>query len=143
MPMITIHSCVASHLSLLGISLHKPILNPHSSAVEFFNSSATLRRIPSASSPIRNSYVVNPNGKPNAAIRTCKTCKRQFDPLFNHPRACRFHTSHFGGETKSVHTGGTKDTPDSGKVLQCWHCCGSEDPLDPGCTAAPHLSYDE
>ncbi|OMO73413.1 Thymidylate kinase [Corchorus olitorius] len=71
----------------------------------------------------------------------------KFDPLLNHPRACRFHTAHFGGETKrkfeSVYAGGTMDTPDSGKVFQYWHCCGSEDPFDPGCTAAPHASYDD
>jgi len=34
-------------------------------------------------------------------------------------------------------------TPDSGQVFQYWHCCGSEDPFDPGCTAAPHSSYDD
>lgn len=59
---------------------------------------------------------------------------------FRHPSAC-------SGETKrkfeSVHSGGTMNTPDSGKVLQYWHCCGSEDPFDPGCTAAPHFSYDD
>ncbi|KAG2325293.1 hypothetical protein Bca4012_039782 [Brassica carinata] len=80
-------------------------------------------------------------------VRTCKNCKTQFDPILNHPRACRFHTAHFGGETKrkfeSVYTGGTMDTPNSGKVLQYWHCCGSEDPFDPGCTASPHSTYDD
>ncbi|KAG9449386.1 hypothetical protein H6P81_009351 [Aristolochia fimbriata] len=80
-------------------------------------------------------------------LKTCKICKRQFDPSLNHPRACRFHTAHYGGETKrkfeSVYSGGTMNTPDSGTVLQYWHCCGSEDPFDPGCTAAPHLSYDD
>lgn len=30
-------------------------------------------------------------------LRTCKNCKTQFDPLLNNPRACRFHTAHFGG----------------------------------------------
>nr|DAD31987.1 TPA_asm: hypothetical protein HUJ06_010838 [Nelumbo nucifera] len=35
------------------------------------------------------------------------------------------------------------DTPDSGKVFQYWHCCGSEDLFDPGCTASPHSSYDD
>ncbi|CBI33569.3 uncharacterized protein LOC100248486 [Vitis vinifera] len=83
----------------------------------------------------------------NQTLKTCKICKTQFDPLLNHPRACRFHTAHFGGETKrkfeSVYTGGTMNTPDSGQVLQYWHCCGSEDPFDPGCTAAPHSSYDD
>ncbi|CAM8888011.1 unnamed protein product [Rhodiola kirilowii] len=79
--------------------------------------------------------------------RTCKNCKGSFEPSLNHARACCFHTAHFGGETRrkfeSVHTGGTMDTPDSGKVLQYWHCCGSEDPFDPGCTSGPHYSYDE
>ncbi|KNA19574.1 hypothetical protein SOVF_060320 [Spinacia oleracea] len=80
-------------------------------------------------------------------LRTCKSCKTQFDPALNHPLACRFHTAHFGGETKrkfeSVYTGGTMNTPNSGQVLQYWHCCGSEDPFDPGCTSAPHSSYDD
>ncbi|KAD3640821.1 hypothetical protein R6Q59_003501 [Mikania micrantha] len=80
-------------------------------------------------------------------LRTCKLCKTQFDPSLNHPEACRFHTAHFGGETKrkfeSVYTGGTMNTPESGKVFQYWHCCGSEDPFDPGCTASPHSSYDD
>lgn len=51
------------------------------------------------------------------------------------------------GETKrkfeSVYSGGTMNTPDSGKVFQYWHCCASEDPFDPGCTASPHCSYDD
>ncbi|VVB09131.1 unnamed protein product [Arabis nemorensis] len=83
----------------------------------------------------------------SSTLRTCKNCKTQFDPLLNHPRACRFHTAHFGGETKrkfeSVYTGGTMDTPNSGQVLQYWHCCGSEDPFDSGCTASPHSTYDD
>lgn len=61
------------------------------------------------------------------------------------PFACNL--PFFKGETKrkfeSVYSGGTMDTPDSGRVFQYWHCCGSEDPFDPGCTAAPHSSYDE
>ncbi|KAG1346986.1 hypothetical protein COCNU_06G008150 [Cocos nucifera] len=84
---------------------------------------------------------------PGRVLKTCKNCKTQFDPSLNHPTACRFHTAHFGGETKrkfeSVYTGGTMNTPDSGKVFQYWHCCGSEDPFDAGCTAAPHCSYDD
>ncbi|XP_071696234.1 uncharacterized protein [Rutidosis leptorrhynchoides] len=80
-------------------------------------------------------------------LRTCKQCKTQYDPLLNHPQACRFHTAHFGGETKrkfeSVYSGGTMNTSESGKVFQYWHCCASEDPFDPGCTAAPHSSYDD
>ncbi|XP_057436484.1 uncharacterized protein LOC130728922 [Lotus japonicus] len=87
------------------------------------------------------------NQKNSINLNTCKNCKTQFDPALNHPRACRFHTAHYGGETKrkfeSVYEGGTMNTPDSGKVLQYWHCCGSEDPFDPGCTASPHSSYDD
>ncbi|KAK7272998.1 hypothetical protein RIF29_14044 [Crotalaria pallida] len=95
--------------------------------------------------PIRCSS--NFNNKATSSLRTCKNCKTQFDPSLNHPRACRFHTAHYGGETKrkfeSVYEGGTMNTPDSGKVFQYWHCCGSEDQFDPGCTAAPHSSYDD
>ncbi|KAH7290824.1 hypothetical protein KP509_30G066000 [Ceratopteris richardii] len=80
-------------------------------------------------------------------LKTCRHCKKQYDPLQNHPRACFYHTAHFGGETKrkfeSVHTGGTMNTPDGGKITSYWHCCGSEDPFDPGCVAVPHESYDE
>ncbi|KAH9603575.1 hypothetical protein KSS87_007123 [Heliosperma pusillum] len=80
-------------------------------------------------------------------FQTCKNCKTQFDPALNHPLACRFHPSHFGGETKrkfeSVHTGGTMNTPNSGKVLEYWHCCGAENAFDSGCTSSPHLSYDD
>ncbi|KAK7394196.1 hypothetical protein VNO78_14717 [Psophocarpus tetragonolobus] len=87
------------------------------------------------------------NHKGGIDLKTCKHCKTQFDPALNHPLACRFHTAHFGGETKrkfeSVYEGGTMNTPDSGKVFQYWHCCGSEDPFDPGCTASPHTSYDD
>ncbi|RVW20340.1 hypothetical protein CK203_116417 [Vitis vinifera] len=174
----------------------------------------------------------------NQTLKTCKICKTQFDPLLNHPRACRFHTAHFGGtpfllllhclgfmdeeelsgyvfysvgdgrktriavnreatelnvdavqllgvldpmhyayimllhdgyfnatsfqcsisphlfsilhtsgETKrkfeSVYTGGTMNTPDSGQVLQYWHCCGSEDPLILDALLPPHSSYDD
>ncbi|XP_031475189.1 uncharacterized protein LOC116247266 [Nymphaea colorata] len=85
--------------------------------------------------------------KSKTSLRTCRNCKTQFDPSLNHPSSCRFHTAHFGGETKrkfeSVYAGGTMNTPGSGQVFQYWHCCGSEDPFDPGCTLAPHSSYDD
>ncbi|XP_047060239.1 uncharacterized protein LOC124666947 [Lolium rigidum] len=88
-----------------------------------------------------------PGGVSGPVLRTCKNCKKQYDPAANHPSSCRHHTAHFGGETKrkfeSVHVGGTMDTPGAGKVLQYWHCCGSENPFDVGCTAAPHSSYDD
>lgn len=51
------------------------------------------------------------------------------------------------GETKrkyeSVYTGGTMDTVGGGEITQYWHCCGRNDPFDPGCEAAPHSTYDD
>ncbi|KAI3910466.1 hypothetical protein MKX01_034860 [Papaver californicum] len=98
----------------------------------------------------RTPFSIRCVGKPNqegGILLTCKNCKTQFNLSLNHPQACRFHTAHFGGETKrkfeSVYSGGTMNTPNGGVVLQYWHCCGSEDPFDPGCTAAPHSSYDD
>ncbi|KAK1268427.1 hypothetical protein QJS04_geneDACA017633 [Acorus gramineus] len=86
-------------------------------------------------------------GSSDRVLRTCKNCKKQFDVSLNHDQACRFHTAHFGGETKrkfeSVYTGGTMSTPDAGRVFEYWHCCGSEDPFDAGCTATRHCSYDD
>ncbi|KAJ8442457.1 hypothetical protein Cgig2_022340 [Carnegiea gigantea] len=125
-------------------------------------------------SPQTKKFSIQCSEKPSITLKTCKNCKTQFDPTLNHPRACRFHTAHFGGnfttsfsvpppspsdydveltdykcirETKrkfeSVYEGGTMNTPNSGQVFQYWHCCGSEDPFDPGCTYSPHLSYDD
>ncbi|XP_075475758.1 uncharacterized protein LOC142511274 [Primulina tabacum] len=95
----------------------------------------------------RRKSSVRCSGNQIQRLRTCKNCKTQFDPLLNHHRACCYHSAHFGGETKrkfeSVYTGGTMDSPESSKIFQYWHCCGSEDPFDPGCTAAPHASYDD
>ncbi|GBG69317.1 hypothetical protein CBR_g4014 [Chara braunii] len=90
----------------------------------------------SSSSPVRRKVML-----------TCRQCKRPYDPDQNHPGACRYHTAHWGGETRrkfeSVHSGGTSDTPDGGKISQYWHCCGSPDPSDLGCVASRHVSYDE
>ncbi|KAL3697485.1 hypothetical protein R1sor_011561 [Riccia sorocarpa] len=95
-----------------------------------------------------SSLIVNAaGGKPSSTLRTCRNCKQQFDPETNHPRACRFHTAHFGGETKrkfeSVYTGGTMNTIGGGEIVEYWHCCGNKDRFDPGCEAAPHASYDD
>jgi hypothetical protein len=30
-------------------------------------------------------------------LRTCRICKKLFQPIHNHPQACRYHTAHFGG----------------------------------------------
>ncbi|XVF71486.1 hypothetical protein PTKIN_Ptkin12aG0041200 [Pterospermum kingtungense] len=122
-----------------------PIIHHLFNTHPFPNPIKTSRRLPKLGAP---TPPILCTAKPSSSsLKTCKNCKTQFDPLLNHPRACRFHTAHFGGETKrkfeSVYAGGTMDTPDSGKVFQYWHCCGSEDPFDPGCTAAPHASYDD
>lgn len=45
--------------------------------------------------PVIRCSIINSNG--GKTLRTCKNCKTQFDPSLNHPRACRFHTAHFGG----------------------------------------------
>ncbi|KAK6913583.1 hypothetical protein RJ641_023184 [Dillenia turbinata] len=241
MPMITTHTCVPSNLSLLNL-----ILKPHSSPLEFFNSSVPLTRMPSSSLAIRNSYVVNPNGsqtlrferarlasansilfsialavvastlpilvgKPgmfmlvepgilrilakfcNVGIVVClkihliqdvlllltclmmdkalenvlqqgvrfsssalRICKENFIamiPVFFKLLERWWNLTGSPPQPKNekgkqrgnlgVYTGGTMDTPDSVKVFEYWHCCGSEDPFDPGCTAAPHTSYDD
>ncbi|KAG6606995.1 hypothetical protein SDJN03_00337, partial [Cucurbita argyrosperma subsp. sororia] len=134
---LNLHCCC---LSARFISIHSEVRDFRSGCL---NRTSKLSANSLKFSRIRSSA----NSNDQLTLRTCRNCKAQFDPSLNHPRACRFHTAHFGGETKrkfeSVHTGGTMDTPDSGKVLQYWHCCGSEDPFDPGCTAAPHSSYDD
>ncbi|XP_010440912.1 PREDICTED: uncharacterized protein LOC104724159 [Camelina sativa] len=125
--------------SLLNFSIPKTLIQSHS-----LHSFKTPKLNPRRCFFLRCA-ASSPDG--SKTLRTCKNCKTQFDPLLNHPRACRFHTAHFAGETKrkfeSVYTGGTMDTPNSGKVLQYWHCCGSEDPFDSGCTASPHATYDD
>eukprot|EP00252_Welwitschia_mirabilis_P024404 TRINITY_DN7228_c0_g1_i1.p1 TRINITY_DN7228_c0_g1~~TRINITY_DN7228_c0_g1_i1.p1 ORF type:complete len:100 (-),score=2.97 TRINITY_DN7228_c0_g1_i1:406-675(-) len=37
------------------------------------------------------------NGCTKPLLITCRQCKKQFDPRQNHPRACVYHTAHFGG----------------------------------------------
>ncbi|CAH8350158.1 unnamed protein product [Eruca vesicaria subsp. sativa] len=124
--------------------ISKTIITNHSHSLKNLKNPSLNSRCPFLINRIRCSASSDSVGN---TLRTCMNCKTQFDPILNHPQACRFHTAHFGGETKrkfeSVYTGGTMDTPNSGKVLQYWHCCGSEDPFDPGCTASPHSTYDD
>ena len=45
------------------------------------------------------------NNSPSAPImKTCRNCKKQFDPLENHHRSCRYHTAHFGGKPHDFNT---------------------------------------
>ncbi|KAG0598970.1 hypothetical protein M758_12G116500 [Ceratodon purpureus] len=118
-----------------------------------FNSVSLVTRTSrfSSSQPGRHGVRAQASGGGEAEVkvelRTCRTCKKMFNPLENHPRACRFHTAHYGGETKrkfeSVYTGGTMDTIGGGEVVSYWHCCGAADAFDPGCEASPHMSYDD
>jgi len=48
-------------------------------------------------SPQTKKFRIRCSEKPSVTLKTCKNCKTQFDPALNHPRACRFHTAHFGG----------------------------------------------
>jgi hypothetical protein len=43
-----------------------------------------------------------PGGVSGPVLRTCKNCKKQYDPAANHPSSCRHHTAHFGGEKSSL-----------------------------------------
>lgn len=45
---------------------------------------------------IPGKYSIRCSAEANQTLRTCKNCKTQFDPSVNHPRACRYHTAHFG-----------------------------------------------
>lgn len=61
-----------------------------------------IQRIPTSTTSTVSSpkvWAVRCSAKPNDQItlRTCKNCKIQYDPALNHPRACSFHTAHFGG----------------------------------------------
>jgi hypothetical protein len=40
------------------------------------------------------------SGHKRVNLRTCKQCKQQYDPDENNPRACKYHTAHYGGEGK-------------------------------------------
>ena len=73
-------------------------------------------------------------------VHFCLSFEVQFDL---HTFSSLAHSGETRRKFESVYSGGTMDSPDSGKVFQYWHCCGSEDPFDPGCTAAPHSSYDD
>ncbi|KAI7730662.1 hypothetical protein M8C21_022754, partial [Ambrosia artemisiifolia] len=132
------NSSISSHNT--SFILHNPIKLHHS--ISF---STPIYRLSKYRVHRKHSIQCSLEETKPVTLRTCKQCKTQFDPSLNHPQACRFHTAHFGGETKrkfeSVYSGGTMNTPESGKVFQYWHCCGSEDPFDPGCTASPHSSY--
>ncbi|KAM7520303.1 hypothetical protein LguiB_019265 [Lonicera macranthoides] len=47
-------------------------------------------------------FSIRCTGEPIQTLRTCKNCKTQFDVSLNHPRACRYHTAHFGGRCGDI-----------------------------------------
>lgn len=52
---------------------------------------------------LRLSAATQAGGQTNRAnLRTCKQCKQQYDPETNHPRACKYHTAHYGGEFSKI-----------------------------------------
>ncbi|XP_042501928.1 pentatricopeptide repeat-containing protein At3g58590-like [Macadamia integrifolia] len=73
-------------LSRLRSSIHYPEAGSRIS----LSRRTTTRKFLAGTTSIRCS------GSTNQTLRTCKNCKTQFDPLLNHPQACRFHTAHFG-----------------------------------------------
>lgn len=74
--------------------ISKPIINHSHSLKNLKNPSLNSRRR-LLTNRIRCS--ASSDGVSNT-LRTCKNCKTQFDPILNHPRACTFHTAHFGGK---------------------------------------------
>ena len=78
------------HSSAPFISLHSKFLVLRSDAL---NRTSKL----SSNSPKILTIRCSANSNNQLTLRTCRNCKAQFDPSLNHPRACRFHTSHFGG----------------------------------------------
>ncbi|XP_043699110.1 pentatricopeptide repeat-containing protein At3g58590-like [Telopea speciosissima] len=90
---LRISSPIAASLFLFPSSLSRLRSSKHCpdsvSRISFSRRTTTLK-FPAGISSIRCS------GSPNQTLRTCKNCKTQFDPLLNHPQACRFHTAHFG-----------------------------------------------
>lgn len=68
-----------------------------------------LLRVPSQSCPAsrivpRNflrpslSAAAAVGGAGGPVLRTCKNCKKQYDPATNSRSSCRYHTAHFGGQ---------------------------------------------
>lgn len=102
--------------------LSSPLLSAPGSPVPTFapapRMAAPLARAPLLRAPLRPSPTafrlalrrhIRPLVPPYAAggaggpvLRTCKSCKKQYDPAANHPSACRYHTAHFGGEKPSL-----------------------------------------
>ncbi|KAL6878496.1 hypothetical protein ACP4OV_012666 [Aristida adscensionis] len=67
-----------------------------------------LRPAPAARVPARRQLMATAAGTGGAAgpaLRTCRNCKRQYDPAAKHPSACRFHTAHFGATARILWLG--------------------------------------
>lgn len=69
----------------------------------------------------------------------CQTCLQIFSE--NGPKACRFHPESYSGET-SQRWRAPGDTG-GGDIHFFWTCCGAGDKNAKGCSAKPHISFDE
>jgi hypothetical protein len=87
------------------------------------------------------------------AVNTCSRCHKQFfrSPVFCCELLCWYHSRYYvcrkhPGETK-LSIDGFGDSLGyygNGKELweaKFWDCCGSEDPMQPGCRKGPHIPY--
>uniref|UniRef100_M8BFQ1 Uncharacterized protein n=1 Tax=Aegilops tauschii TaxID=37682 RepID=M8BFQ1_AEGTA len=70
----------------------------------------------------RPSVSVAVGGVSGPVLRTCKNCKKQYDPAANHPSSCRYHTAHFGDTV----VGEDSSTPDSPVFVNELYCPGKQ-----------------
>eukprot|EP01035_Chromulina_nebulosa_P025725 gene25725-33593_t len=87
------------------------------------------------------------------AVRTCQRCHSRFfvQPALHPPDSCKFHRGSYvcrrhPAETKCSIDGqgdnlGYYGTGKEGWAAEFWDCCGSEDPLAPGCCGDLHSPY--
>lgn len=83
--------------------------------------------------------------------RTCKHCKRRFDPRDNPVTACRRHPALFTGGEVSKAIGFCREGPGSDNwldavvgtsgLMRFWDCCGAAEEDAPGCFVGPHEGF--
>lgn len=84
-----------------------------------------------------------------SVLRTCRVCKKSYDPLRNSPTACRFHPATWTGAERSKLYGRIDEPGHTGRVLNLrgteyfFDCCDAKTSDAPGCSFAYHLGYDE
>lgn len=87
----------------------------------------------------------------STTLRTCRHCKRPFDPTLNTPTSCRHHPALFTGGEVSKAIGFLRDGDGSpwlmesvgrAGLLRFWDCCGAGDEDAPGCVVGPHEPFE-